>query len=583
MRRLLHYLKPYYKRMGMGFLIKLIGTIMDLLLPWILAFMIDTVIPKRNEYGIYLWGGAMLLCSFLAVFCNIIANRMASKVAKDTTEVLRKDLFRKVIYLSERKMDSYTKPSLIARLTSDSYNVHQMIGRVQRLGVRAPILLLGGVLVTMTLNPLLSCILLVMVPFLSWIMVVISKRCIPMYQQLQKSLDQFVRIVREDISGIRVIKALSKEEKEELRFERINTQVVQREKKADSTMAIVDPSVKVIMNLALVCVIVVGAIQVNQGTTEVGKILAFTTYFTIILHATMMVSRMFLIVSKGIASANRIEEILGADGEESITIAKGIKPKEVPEEAKGAMIAFDHVSFSYLPTKGDEKTDNTVTDLTFSVKKGQTLGILGGTGAGKSTIINLLLHFYEADTGTIWIDGEEIGRIPLPKLRQRFGVVFQNDLIFEDSILENIRFGRDLSEEEILEALTSSCAKEFVEEREASEILYVKGANMSGGQKQRILIARALAGRPQILVLDDSSSALDYRTDARLRKGLMERYPDVTKVIIAQRISSVMHADLILVLEDGKIIGKGTHEELIKSCNIYQEISASQMGGESIA
>ena len=568
---LTYYLKPYYFRMSIGFMIKFVCSIMDLCLPWILAYMIDTIIPIKYKGQIYLWGLMMIVCSFLAVSFNIIANRMASKVARDTTEHIRNDLFEKVMYLSDSYMDTYTKPSIMSRLTTDTYNVHQMIGRIQRLGVRAPILLIGGVFVKLTLDPVLACVLIITLPFLAWIMIKVSQRSIPMYTKLQQSIDRFVRIVREDISGIRVIKALSKEDYERNRFESINHEVVGEEQKAGMLMAVIDPSVSVIMNLALVGVLIVGAFRVNSGLSEVGKILAFMTYFTIILNDMISISKMFVILSKAIASANRIDTILELEDD-----MKVVEVLNTYEDKQKYHVVFENVSFAY--NKGEE---DDLKDISFEVKQGETLGILGGTGAGKSTIVSLLLRFYDVKQGRILINGRDIKSIPLQELRSKFGVVFQNDMIFEDTILENVNLGRDLSEEEIEEALLYARAKEFVDQKtnNLEEALDIKGANLSGGQKQRILIARALAAHPEILVLDDSSSALDYQTDAMLRQELNMHFKKTTKIIVAQRVSSVMQADHIIVLEEGRMIGYGRHEELLAQCESYRQISASQMGG----
>lgn len=570
-RVLTYYLRPYYLRMVLGFVIKFGGTIMDLCLPWILAHMIDIVIPQNSKQMIFVWGVLMVLCAILAWTGNVIANRMASKVARDTTEHVRHDLFSKIIYLSNQSTDAFTKPSLISRLTSDTYNLHQMLGRVQRLGVRAPILLIGGILITLTLDPVLTLILVSVLPFIVIIVTSTSKRGIPMYSRLQEALDQFVRLVREDIAGIRVIKALSKTEYEKERFGKINEEVVKIEKKAGMTMAVVNPSMNFFLNIGLVLVVIAGAYRVNGGQSEVGKILAFMTYFTIILNAMMSISKMFVVISKAVASADRIVAVLDAQDERDLSI---MTINEEEEEHRQSMIAFDHVSFSY------DHVENNLTDISFSVKKGETLGIIGETGSGKSTIVSLLLRFYDATEGTILIDGKPIQSFSVEQLRRHFGVVFQNDALFEDTISENVRLGRDLTEEEIRQAILYAQAKEFVEDENRGyyDKLNIKGANLSGGQKQRILIARALASHPDILILDDSSSALDYRTDASLRKELREHFENTTTVIIAQRISSIKHADHILVLEDGSMIGYGTHEELMETCPVYQEIGRSQMG-----
>lgn len=576
---ILKYLRPYFGRMGVGFLIKFIGTIMDLCIPYILAYIIDSIIPVGDRGMIFLWGGIMLICSILALAGNVTANRMASKVASDATEKIRHDLFSKTMYLSNAQTDAFTKPSLISRMTTDTYNVHQALGRLQRLGVRAPILLLGGICVTFTLDPVMACVLLATLPVLGAITVYVSRRSIPMYGGLQEANDRFVRMVREDIAGIRVIKALSKTEYETEKFRGINKEVVERERKNGMVMAIINPSMNILLNLGLVGVILVGAYRVNQGTSEVGKILAFTTYFTIILNAMLSISKMFTILSKAIASGDRIWQVL--ESEADMQVLEQIYEEADSEEndceetdSEQAEIEFSDVTFSYL--KGGIPN---IQNLSFRIKKGQTLGIIGEIGSGKSTILNLMMRMYDTDNGTIRISGRDVRTYQPEELKKKFGVVFQNDTIFEDTIAGNVTLGREIQEKQVKEALFHAQASEFVEgraERE-EEALNIKGANLSGGQKQRVLIARALADRPEILVLDDSSSALDYRTDARLRKSIRENFTDTTLVMVAQRVSSIRNADLILVMEDGALIGRGTHEELMLNCSTYAEIAHSQM------
>ena len=576
---ILKYLRPYFGRMGVGFLIKFIGTIMDLCIPYILAYIIDSIIPVGDRGMIFLWGGIMLICSILALAGNVTANRMASKVASDATENIRHALFSKTMYLSNAQTDAFTKPSLISRMTTDTYNVHQALGRLQRLGVRAPILLLGGICVTFTLDPVMACVLLATLPVLGAITVYVSRRSIPMYGGLQEANDRFVRMVREDIAGIRVIKALSKTEYETEKFRGINKEVVERERKNGMVMAIINPSMNILLNLGLVGVILVGAYRVNQGTSEVGKILAFTTYFTIILNAMLSISKMFTILSKAIASGDRIWQVLESEADmqvlEQIYEEADSEEKDCEEtNSEQAEIEFSDVTFSYL--KGGIPN---IQNLSFRIKKGQTLGIIGEIGSGKSTILNLMMRMYDTDNGTIRISGRDVRTYQPEELKKKFGVVFQNDTIFEDTIAGNVTLGREIQEKQIKEALFHAQASEFVEgraERE-EEALNIKGANLSGGQKQRVLIARALADRPEILVLDDSSSALDYRTDARLRKSIRENFTDTTLVMVAQRVSSIRNADLILVMEDGALIGRGTHEELMLNCSSYAEIARSQM------
>lgn len=570
---IMKYLKPYFPRMGVGLLIKFVGTIMDLCIPYILAYIIDTVILLKDRKLIFCWGALMIVCSLLAVSFNVIANRMASKVSSDATENIRRDLFSKTMYLSNAQTDFYTKPSLISRMTSDTYNLHQMLGRIQRLGVRAPILLIGGICVTFTLDYAMACVLLAVLPLLGFITVYVSRRSIPMYSGLQEANDRFVRMVREDIAGIRVIKALSKTGYETEKFRSVNKEVVERERKNGMVMAIINPSMNILLNLGLVGVILVGAYRVNAGTSEVGKILAFTTYFTIILNAMLSISKMFTVLSKAIASGNRIWHVLESD--EDMLVLEEAYGERDEDGTVDCEICFDHVTFSYL-----KKGEANIKDLSFRIKKGETLGIIGEIGSGKSTIVNLMMRMYDVDEGRILIAGKDIRSYLPSDLKQKFGVVFQNDTIFEDTIAENVTLGRDIDNDRLKEALFYARASEFVDNRtdKEGEALNIKGANLSGGQKQRVLIARALAARPEILILDDSSSALDYRTDAELRKGIKEHFQDTTLVIVAQRVSSIKNADHILVLEDGEPIGYGTHEELMEHCSVYSEIARSQMG-----
>lgn len=638
-----HYLRPLYNRIIYGCIIKFIGTLMDLFIPWILAYMIDTVIPTKNRTSIYLWGFGMITCSLIAVALNIIANRMASKVSSEATEVIRRDLFHTISYLSSTQTDRFTKPSLISRLTSDTYNVHNMIGRMQRLGIRAPILLIGGICVTLTLDPVLSFVLICILPFITILMIHVSKKSIPLYAKLQQSTDSFIRDVREAINGMRVIKALSKGNYEKHKFNTYNSEVTDNEKKASITMAMINPCMNLLLNTGLILVIVVGAWRVNEGLTQVGKILAFLTYFTIILNAMLSISRMFILFSKATASADRIMEVIECDNLDMDSIADDMTISQVNKSSKftdekynysnstdvvnSNFIEFNRIWFSYqtpepsetdliggitlssfkhpsglgrgqnfakqfasiAPKEVTKNLDSTnvdndmysLQDISFAIKKGETLGIIGATGSGKSTILQLLLRFYSPTKGTIYINGTDIKKMKLKDLRQMFGIVFQNDILFQDTILENIRLGRDLSQDAISEALEYSMTNEFV--TDINSPLSIKGANVSGGQKQRLLIARALAAKPEILLLDDSSSALDYKTDALLRGQLREHFQDTTKIIIAQRISSIMHAEHILVMDDGQMTDYGTHEQLLTRCTTYQDISKSQMGEQKNA
>ncbi|MBS7180304.1 MAG: ABC transporter ATP-binding protein [Enterococcus gallinarum] len=568
MKLLKKYLRPYIGRMSLGISIKFFGSLMDLLLPWILAYIIDTIIPTKNVSAIFLWGGVMLLCSVIAVVTNILANRMASSVARDATGSIRHDLFAKVAYLSIPQIEQVGIPSLVSRLTTDTYNIHQTVGMIQRLGIRAPILLLGGVLITATLDPVLTVVLVGVLPFTLVAAVIISKRGIPLFAQLQKRVDTLVRTVRENVTGARVIKALSKADYEKQRFQRVNQSVVAAETRANRTMAATPPLMDFFLNAGLTLVILVSAYRVNAGLTQPGVIIAFLTYFTIILNAMLNITRIFVIVSKGLASADRIQAVL--------RLPQDMKVVPLPARDEEAHIVFDHVSFTY------PDGTSVLKEIDFSLVKGQTLGIIGATGSGKSTILRLLLRLYDPTNGQIRINGRDIRSLDPEELHQYFGIVLQKDILFADTIEENIDFGRRFSKEQIEEAAARAQAKEFIQQlpQQLAYELHAKGSNLSGGQKQRVLLSRALAGEPQILVLDDSASALDYQTDAKLRQVLKQQFADTTTILIAQRISSIQHADKILVLENGRMSGFGDHATLLATNTIYQEIYHGQTGGK---
>lgn len=568
MREIFRYLKPHVPKMLVGFLFKFTGTLVELFIPMILSYIIDDVVPTGNITLVYWWGGAMLLCAVMALINNIVANRMASAVAREATRSIRHDLFSKISYLSSRQIDDFSIPSLESRLTTDTYNVNQVIGMMQRLGVRAPILLVGGIFVTMAMEPILTLVMIAIMPFIGVVVWLVTRKGVPMYTYLQRGIDIMVRTVRENISGIRVIKALSRTEQEKEHFAHVNQEVVNRETRASITMGITNPMMNLFLNTGLTLVVVVGAFRVNSGVTKVGAIIAFLSYFTIILNAMLSITRLFVMYSRGSASASRICEVLYT--------REDLKVAEAPAVSEEAHVVFDDVSFSYQK-KGDD-----ISHISFTLKKGETLGIIGGTGSGKSTIAALLMRLYERDSGSIRISGRPVESIPPEELHTKFGVVFQNDVLFADTIASNIDFGRNLPQERIVQAARCAQAMEFIEGLPdgLQHMLTPRGTNLSGGQKQRVLLARALAGYSEILILDDSSSALDYRTDASLRQALREEYSDVTTIVIAQRVSSILHANHILVLEDGKALGYGTHEELMETCPLYREISESQMGGD---
>ena len=568
MKRLLAYLKPFIPRMSLGFLIKVFGTLVELAIPWILSHIIDDLIPLGEISPVVVWGCLMILCSLLAWIGNIAANRMASAVARDFTRELRHDLFSRISYLSERQVDGFTIPSLISRVTSDTYVLHQTVGMMQRLGVRAPIMLVGGVIVTLTLDPVLTLIMVATLPIVGAITFIVSRKGAKLFKIVQKGSDSMLRVVRENAVGVRVIKALSKSGYERERFKKVNDELTERERVAEKTMALINPVMSLLLNLGIVAVIVAGAYRVQFGLTKVGKIIAFMNLFTIVLNALMAINRMFTMLSRAAASSARVLEVLDTPMELYETEPHySFLPENAPH------IAFKDVTFRY------DRGSFAVRHLNFELERGETLGIIGATGAGKSTIIRALMRYYDVAEGSIEIDGVDIRDYATSDLRAKFGVVFQNDTLFKDTVRENIRLGRDIPDEELTEAARRAQAINFITNQGGLDAeVAIKGANLSGGQKQRLLISRALAGDPEILILDDSSSALDYKTDSKLREEIRLHCADSTKIIIAQRISSIMHAEKIIVMDNGNVVGMGTHDELMRSCPLYREIGESQIG-----
>ncbi len=576
MKFMLSYLGRYKKLVAVCMTSKLIGTVLELLIPYVLEYMIDSAAPTKNLNLIIFWGLVMLLLAALVRFVNVFANRLSVKSAEKATYDMRRDLFSHTLNLSGNGTDAFGLPSLTSRMTSDSYNVQSFLQSGQALGVRAPIMLVGGICVTLTMDTGLASVLCIVAPVMLIVAVAISLKGVPLYDKVQQSVDDIVRIMRENITGIRVVKALSKENHERRRFGEANEVMTRRERRAGVVMALPGPLVTMALNISLTIVVVIGAVRVNNGVTKPGVILAFLTYFNMILMGVMSLNRLFMMMSKANASSKRIAEVINQpEGLEIMPEAANITPD------KDGYIVFDNVSFRY-GEGGDVHKDiqPALSNISFSIKKGGTLGIIGATGCGKTTIINLLMRFYDASNGRVFVDGRDVRAYNKTELRQKFGTVFQNDVVFADTLAENIDFGRGVDEEGIRAAAENAQAREFIEGYgdTYNHKVAIHGADLSGGQRQRVLIARALAANPDILVLDDASSALDYRTDAELRRVIGEKYSDTTVIVIAQRVSSIMSMDDIIMLDEGRVIGHGTHDELIADCPRYREIYNTQMG-----
>ncbi len=586
MKLIWKYIRPFRRFILAVMLIKLAGTGTELLIPYVLEHLLDHVVPAADSaLPVVVWGGIMLLLTVITRILNITANRMSVRVARNSTFAIRRDLFHTALNLSGSQTDQIGLPSLISRMTSDTYNVQSFIRMIQTMGIRAPIMLLGGTAITLAMDSGLAVILCVMAPIMILLVCLVSWKGIPLYNEVQRRMDVLVRRMRECITGIRVIRALSREDLEERRFREANGRMTRQEVKASVIMSLPGPIVTLFLNVGLTLVVLIGARRVNSGQTAPGVILAFLTYFNMILMGVMGLNRIFMMMSRANASANRIGEVTGLP--EELTLLSEDQLAEAPGKE---MLLFDHVTFSYdADDSGEsrgqflgEERQQCLKDISFRVRKGGSLGIIGATGSGKTSIVNLLMRFYDPQQGHVFVDGRDVRGYAKDDLHRKFGVVFQNDVIFADTVRENVVFGRDVSDPMLQAAARDAMAREFVElyEDAYDHEAAIRGANFSGGQKQRLLIARALAANPEILILDDASSALDYRTDAELRRAIREHHGQSTLVVIAQRISSILSMDEIIVLHEGEIIGRGSHADLLTSCPEYREIYRTQMSEE---
>ena len=565
MKKLASYIRPYRFYIGLTLLIKFSGAAAELLIPYLMEILLDERVPAGDVSGIYKFGMLMILCAAACLACNVIANRMSAVSSGRITKAIRHDLFDKLQHLSAAQLDALTISSAESRLTSDTYNINQLLARLQRIGVRAPILLCGGIAMMLSMDALLALVLVALLPLIAVVVYFVTKNSIVLYGRQQSVLDQMVRTIQENITGIRLIKALSKTEYEKERFHGVNSELTSLDTRAGMLTSVTNPTSTMILNLGLTLVVVVGAYRVNSGAIRSGVIVAFLQYFIMILNAMLGVTRIFVMWSKGEASANRVADVM-ATPEDLITLPADRAEDHPPH------IEFRNVCFSYTGV------GKFLDSVSFRLEHGQTLGILGPTGSGKSTIVNLLLRLYDPDSGAVFIDGQDIRTIPAEQFRKKFGIVFQNDFLTEGTIADNIRFFRNLTDDALVAAAETAQAGFLAEKGGLGAEVVVRGNNLSGGQKQRLLIARALAADPEILILDDASSALDYQTDANLRKAIHARHLNTTTILVAQRISSLRHADLILVLDDGCIIGAGDHDHLMHTCEEYQLIARNQMG-----
>lgn len=574
MFKLLPYLKNYKKEVVIGPIFKLLEAIFELMVPLVMAKIIDIGV-KNGDYNYVIKAGiALLVLGFLGLFCALVCQYSAAKASQGFGTDLRNDLFSHINSLSHSEIDIIGTSSLITRLTNDVNQLQLAVAMFIRLAFRAPFIIIGSAVMAMTLDLKLSIVFLFAIPLISLTLFWVMSKSIPFYSNIQKKLDKISLITEENLEGARVIRAFSKEENEKKRFFDASDDYTIASINVSKISALLNPLTSIIMNFAIVAILWYGGYRVNIGALTQGQIIAFVNYMTQISLTLVVFANLVVIFTKAFASGERVQEILEINS--SIT-DKNTKISPVSNALK---VEFKNVSFSY---KGSNK--NSLSNANIKVNTGETIGIIGGTGSGKSTLINLIPRFYEATEGEVLIDGVNVKDYNLNSLRDKIGIVPQKAALFSGTLRENMTLGnKNASDEEIKKAFDIAQASEFVSSlsKGLDTVILQGGKNLSGGQKQRLTIARALVKNPEILILDDSASALDFATDAKLRKAIKEETKNMTVFIISQRATSIKNADKIIVLDNGNIVGIGSHSELLKNCTVYKEICLSQLSSEEV-
>ena len=567
MTKLLVYLKDYKKESVLGPLFKLLEASFELIVPLVVASMIDVGIANRDRGYILKMCLIMAALGLIGLTCSVTAQFFAAKAAVGFATKLRHGLFEHIQKLSFSQMDREGTSTLITRITSDINQVQSGVNLVLRLFLRSPFIVFGAMIMAFTVDGKAALIFVVVIPILSVIVFGIMLISIPLYKKVQGALDRVLGITRENLTGVRVIRAFGQEEAEVAKFDGENDALRHVQMVAARISALMNPLTYVVINGGLIALIYVGAVRVEAGILTQGQVVALVNYMSQILVELVKLANLIITVTKAVACGNRIQSILEEPA--------GMEEKDSRGDEKlTGCVEFDHVSMRYY-----EGGEEALTDIHFKAVRGQTIGVIGGTGSGKSSLVNLIPRFYDAEKGSVKVDGVDVKEYDLTALRDKIGVVMQKAVLFHGTIRENLKWGNEsASDEELWEALRTAQAKEFVLQKkdQLDEMIEQEGRNLSGGQRQRLSIARALVKKPEILILDDSASALDYATDAALRRSLKEMPGETTVFIVSQRASSLMHADTIIVLDDGNVAGMGTHEELLKTCEVYQEIYYSQ-------
>ena len=583
MKTLLAYLKGYKKESILAPLFKMLEASFELFVPLVMAAIIDVGIANQDKPYIVKMCFVLIALGIIGLVCSITAQYFAAKAATGVGTGIRHGLFEHIQKFTFTEMDQLGTSTLITRMTSDINQIQSGVNLVLRLFLRSPFIVFGAMIMAFTVDVKAALVFVVTIPLLSLIVFGIMLVTMPMYKKVQADLDQVLLATRENLTGARVIRAFNKEEDETKRFEHANQILTDAQKYVGRISGMMNPLTYIIVNGAIIALIYVGAVRVDIGDLTQGQVVALINYMSQILVELVKLANLIISVTKAAACLNRVESVLAVKpdmNEGDVRWKSNSSEADRDLKNKIPVVEFSHVSLTYKGT-----SDTSLSDINFCAEKGQTIGIIGGTGSGKSSLVNLIPRFYDATDGTVKINGHDIKEYQTENLREHIGVVLQKAVLFKGSIADNLRWGKeDATEQEMYEALDISQAREFVDTKQGGLEFQIEqgGRNLSGGQKQRMTIARALVRKPEILILDDSASALDFATDAALRKSIKEMKNQPTVFIVSQRAASIQYADQIIVLDDGAMAGIGTHEELLKDCPVYQEIYYSQFPKEAV-
>lgn len=578
MKKLLIYLRDYKKETVLAPLFKMLEATFELFVPLVMAAIIDQGIGSGNVSYVLRMGGVMIGLGVIGLVCSITAQYFSAKAAVGFSTKLKHALFSHIQGLSFTEIDRLGTATMITRMTSDVNQVQSGVNMVLRLFLRSPFIVFGAMVMAFTIDVKAALIFVVTIPALSVVVFGIMMWTMPLYKKVQAGLDNVLGATRENLTGARVIRAFNKEQEEIAAFEQKNSALAHLQLFVGKISALTNPVTYIIINVATIVLLYTGALRVDEGTITQGQVVALVNYMSQILIELVKLANLIITITKALACANRIQSVFeirsSMEWEQKMTESMAGMTASAGQEAQADEIVFDHVCLTYAGAGAES-----LTDIDFHVKKGQTVGIIGGTGSGKSSLINMIPRFYDATKGHVRIKGKDVREYAMEELREMIGIVPQKAVLFQGTIRENMQWGKnDATDAEIWQAIETAQAREFVEQKDGrlDAAVAQTGRNLSGGQRQRLTIARALVGKPQILILDDSASALDYATDAALRQAIRNMEGDMTVFIVSQRASSIQHADQIIVLDDGEMAGIGTHEELLERCEVYQEIYYSQ-------